>query len=89
MLPYYGCPTILILVSKVGMDRKDSLGIGTVVFCVLSGWYSSTRQRDSSTVALDTNNEYCTHSYVTKTKKVLRRGLEKERTELGSSIGNI
>ena len=45
--------TIFILVSKVGIDRTDSLGTGTVVFCVLFGWYSSTRQCDSSTVALD------------------------------------
>ena len=53
VLPNNGCPTILILVSKVGIDRTDSLGTGTVIFCVLSGWYSSTLQCDSSTVALD------------------------------------
>ena len=56
MLPNNGCPTIFILVSKVGIDRTDSLGTGsTVVFyVVLSRWFSSTRQCDSSTVALDT-----------------------------------
>ena len=59
MLPNNGCPTIFILVSKVGIDRTDSsLGIGTVVFCVLSGWYSSTRQCDSSTVALETRSHH-------------------------------
>ena len=46
-------PPISILGSKVGVDRTDSLGTATVVFCILSGWYSSTRQCDSSTVALD------------------------------------
>ena len=53
MLPNNGCPTIFVLVCKVGIDRPDNLGTGTVVFCVLSGWYSSTRQCDSSTVARD------------------------------------
>ena len=46
-------PPISILGSKVGVNRTDSLGTATVVFCILSGWYSSTRQRGSSTVALD------------------------------------
>ena len=56
MLPNNGCPTIFILVSKVGIDGTDSLGTGTVVFRVLSRWYStSTRQCDSSTVALAKN----------------------------------
>jgi hypothetical protein len=49
-----GCPTIFILGSSiVGIDRADSLGTGTVVFRVLSKWYSSTRWCDSSTVALE------------------------------------
>ena len=53
LFPNSSCPPISISGSKVGVDRTDSLGTATVVFCILSGWYSSTRQRGSSTVALD------------------------------------
>ena len=53
------CPSIFILGSKVGVDRTDILGTATVVFCILSGWYSSTRQRGSSTVALDMKCVWC------------------------------
>ena len=51
LLSNNSCPPIFILGSKVGIDRTDSLGTGTVVFRVLSRWYSSTRRRcGSSTV---------------------------------------
>ena len=47
------CPPIFILGSKVCINRTDSLGTVTVVFCILSRWYSSTQRCDGSTVALD------------------------------------
>ena len=64
LFPNKSYPPISILGSKVGVDRTDSLGTGTVVFCVLSGWYSSTRQCNSSTVALDSSSLTPTSNHV-------------------------
>ena len=58
LFPNNSCLPISILGSKVGVDRTDSLGTATIAFCVLSGWYSSTRQCGSSTVALDRDHRY-------------------------------